>query len=138
MNMLRFQETVGPRSRAIRVCAAVGAVALFGLTGKIALAQQPEINLDERKVTPYTLCSAEEDLWADPKGEFLAALAADPVYRLLGTDDLAVTEMPRPAPNQLVKSTIGYHFRPGKHDVTDDDWNAFMDFADHHFRRESR
>ncbi|HKI21096.1 MAG TPA: acetylxylan esterase [Isosphaeraceae bacterium] len=87
---------------------------------------------------PVLICSAGEDLWADPKGEFLAALAADPVYRLLGTDGLAITEMPRPAPNQLVKSTIGYHFRPGQHDVTDDDWNAFMDFADHHFRRVSR
>jgi hypothetical protein len=87
---------------------------------------------------PVLICSAEEDLWADPKGEFLAALAADPVYKLLGTDGLTVTEMPRPAPNQLVKSTIGYRIRPGKHDVTTDDWDAYMDFAEHHFRRESR
>ena len=40
--------------------------------------------------------------------------------------------------NHLVKSTIGYRIRPGKHDVTTDDWDAYMDFADHHFGRENR
>jgi hypothetical protein len=87
---------------------------------------------------PVLICSAEEDLWADPKGEFLAALAADPVYRLLGTDGLATTEMPKPALNNLIKNTIGYRIRPGKHDVTTDDWDAYMDFADHHFGRKKR
>lgn len=86
---------------------------------------------------PVLICSAEDDLHADPRGEFLAALAADPVYRLLGTDGLAVTEMPRPAAGQLVKSTIGFHYRPGKHQVTSDDWDAMMNFADHHFKRQS-
>jgi hypothetical protein len=86
---------------------------------------------------PVLICSAEEDRWADPKGEFLAALGADSVYRLLGTDGLAAAHMPIPAPNNLVSSTIGYRIRPGKHEVTTDDWDAFMNFADHHFKRET-
>jgi hypothetical protein len=82
---------------------------------------------------PVLIASAAEDLWADPKGEFLAAKAADPVYRLLGTDGLAVSRWPEPAVDSLVTSTIGYRIRPGKHDVTTDDWDAFMNFADYHW-----
>jgi hypothetical protein len=82
---------------------------------------------------PVLISSAAEDLWADPKGEFLAAKGADPVFRLLGLDGLAISRWPDPAIDSLVKSTIGYRIRPGKHDVTVEDWDAYMNFADHHW-----
>jgi hypothetical protein len=80
---------------------------------------------------PVYVASAEEDRWADPKGEFLALSLADPVYRLLGLEGLGVAEMP--AVNQPVMRTNGYHIRNGEHDVTDYDWDRYLEFAAKHF-----
>ena len=81
---------------------------------------------------PVYVASATEDLWADPKGEFLSLLYADPVYKMLGTPGLPVDRMPDP--DQPVQGTMGYHLRSGSHDITLYDWTQYLDFTDRHFR----
>lgn len=87
---------------------------------------------------PVYIASAEEDRWADPYGEFLAAVHAAPVYKLLGTDAFGdVTDASRlPPVNTQVGGTIGYHIRTGEHDVTDFDWQQYIIFAKKHFDME--
>jgi hypothetical protein len=79
---------------------------------------------------PVLIISATEDRWADPRGEFLSGLAADPVYKLHGVDGVGETEWP--GPNQLMNSRIGYFMREGPHDVTKAEWHAMVDFLDKH------
>lgn len=81
---------------------------------------------------PVYIASASEDLWADPRGEFLSCVYADPVYRLFGLEGMPDKEMP--PLNKSVGGSIGYHIREGKHDVTDFDWEKYMDFADRHLK----
>ncbi|NNE75993.1 MAG: acetylxylan esterase, partial [Pricia sp.] len=43
---------------------------------------------------PVYIASAEEDQWADPKGEFLSTYYATPVYELFGKKGIPTSEMP--------------------------------------------
>ena len=86
---------------------------------------------------PVYIASAVNDHHADPVGEFLSGLYADPVYRLLGTDGFAgVRTMPEL--NRSVGGTIGYHIREGDHGFLSYDWELILNFADKHFKHGNR
>jgi hypothetical protein len=85
---------------------------------------------------PLYVASAERDLWADPRGEFLSALNASPVYELFGKKGIATDEMP--PLNKPVGDSVGYHIRSGGHNLSEYDWQRYMDFADRHYAAKKR
>jgi len=95
--------------------------------------RETELPIDQHAVLamtaprPLYVSSAVEDRWADPRGEFLAAVAAGPVWRLFGLGALGTDTFP--AVDSPIGQTIGYHVRSGPHDITAVDWGHFADFA---------
>ena len=83
---------------------------------------------------PVYVASASLDAWADPEGEFLAALYATPIYELYGKQGLNTDQLPA-IDTPIGEGHIGYHLRQGKHDITAYDWQQFINFANRHFRR---
>ncbi|MDH3650882.1 MAG: hypothetical protein OEQ53_14445 [Saprospiraceae bacterium] len=83
---------------------------------------------------PVYVASAEEDRWADPKGEYLSLVHAGPAYKLFG--EITVDQETLPEVNQRRWSgKMGYHIRSGGHDLTAYDWEQYLAFADKHFLR---
>jgi len=81
-------------------------------------------------VAPRALyvASAEGDQWSDPKGEFLGAANASPVWTLLGKTGLDTFAMP--PLHHPIQHTVAYHIRSGNHGVTAYDWEQYLKFAD--------
>ncbi len=90
---------------------------------------------------PLYVASADQDHWADPEGEFLACVHATAIYRKLGRSGLGLDPsddaMPPALPplNRSVGHDVGYHIRPGHHDITPLDWWHVLNFADRQLKR---
>jgi hypothetical protein len=80
------------------------------------------------------VASADEDLWADPRGEFLSLVESSPVYGLFGDPPIGRDAMPA-LETPLIAGRRGYHVRKGGHDLTPYDWDRFADFADRVWKR---
>lgn len=73
--------------------------------------------------------------WFDPKGEFLAAKAASPVWEFLTGRGLGLEEMPPPYDDSFVRPPFGYVRRTECHGLSPYDWKWAIDFANRAFGR---
>ena len=80
---------------------------------------------------PLLLQTGDTDKWSDPKGEFLAAVAAAPVYELLGKKSLGTDVFP--AAGVPVLNDLGYFMHAGGHGALPADYEIFIRFIKMHF-----
>ena len=71
------------------------------------------------------------DTWSDPKGEWLAAKAAEPVYELHGLKGMETADFPRP--DTLILNDMGFFMHNAGHGVFQEDYQAMTDFMNKHF-----
>lgn len=77
---------------------------------------------------PLLLQTGSEDYWSDPKGEFLAAKAAEPVYKLYGKQGPGNADWPQAGDTSLLMNTLGYYMHKGGHTVLPEDWTLFIQY----------
>jgi hypothetical protein len=81
---------------------------------------------------PVLLQTGNTDRWSDPKGEFLAAVAARPVFELLGKKGPQTDQFP--AAGQFVGDTLGFYMHDGGHGTVPSDWDVFLKFMKTHLK----
>ncbi len=92
--------------------------------------REVELPVDQHQllasIAPRALyvASAEDDNWADPRGEYLALAAAAAQW-----GKVLPSEPPKTG-GGLTDGGLGYHIRSGEHNLTAEDWDHFLDFAD--------
>ena len=76
--------------------------------------------------------------WFDPRGEWLAAKAASPVWEFLSGKGIGLDDWPEPYDDVAVRPPFGYVRRTEDHGLSPYDWKWALDFADMtYFRQEA-
>ncbi len=106
--------------------------------------QEHAFNVDELPVDAHMLLSliaprpvllvvGSTDTWSDPIGEWAAAKAAGPVYKLFGLK--GINRDAKPIPGDRFLNDIGFFMHDGGHTVLPEDFEVMTDFMDLHFRK---
>ena len=80
-----------------------------------------------------TVVTQAYDAWVDPRGNFMAAVAAAPVYELLGKKGLGMKDFPA-LDTKVTSGDIGFHEHPGGH-TSGPAWETFYAFASKYFTK---
>ncbi len=83
---------------------------------------------------PLLLQTGNSDFWSDPKGEFLAAVNAGAVYKLLGKNDLGTSTWPDA--KQPLLHDLSYYMHDGGHGMVPGDWAVYVEFLKMHLHPE--
>jgi hypothetical protein len=82
---------------------------------------------------PVFISAGEKgDGWVDARGMFMAAVAAGPVYKLLGKKDLGTTEFPK-VETALVDGEVAFRQHTQGHTPTPN-WPTFLEYAARYFK----
>jgi hypothetical protein len=81
---------------------------------------------------PVFITGGTQENWIDTKGEFLACVAADPVYKLLGKKGIGTALMPAPD-TALTDGELAFRNHTGGH-VDLPNWPAFLQWAKRYFK----
>ena len=82
---------------------------------------------------PLLLQTGNTDKWSDPYGEFLAAVSAEPVYKLVGKKGLGTTTFP--AAGEPILHDLSYLMHDGGHGTVPSDFDVFIQFMTMHFMK---
>lgn len=76
--------------------------------------------------------AANGDNWSDPKGEYLAAIAATPAYRLLGKKGVDRTPDQPMVTSEFLGDDLAFYLNNGGHAALN--WDIALKFMDMHFK----